>query len=362
MSKLRVLFAPDYRAGNPYQAYLGEALGHLGIEVSFLSEYRRVLPLTRGSRGRSPDIVHLHWPEKYFGQFGDGFDRLRQLRYPFDLWLTASYRPIVWTAHNFMPHNRGSDNRGVFRNVRHTAARSAAVFAHSEAARDQLVTRLNIARERVHVIPFGDHAIKVGRPLIREEARRKLQLPLETRICLVFGTVSPYKGTDELIRFWKQARLPHRLIVIGPVLSPTFAEMLGNLAEGSPAIDLRLTKEWLEDQVLHAWLSAADCTLFNYREILTSGAAALARSYGLPVVLPRRLTTVDLCEPDPLVLRFDSLETDFCQVVDRALATPPDYDRARKWRDATSWERVAEATSAIYKTIATHRGTVRQAE
>src|SRR5215813_9208324 len=154
LASLRVLFAPDYSSGNPYQSYLAEALRHFDVEVSFLSEYRRGLPLARGSRSKTPDIIHIHWPEKYFGRFDRGLDRLRTMRYPFDLWLTTACRPMVWTAHNLMPHNRCRDG-GVLRNMRFTGRRAAAVFAHSEAAREELVGQLNIAQECIHVIPFG---------------------------------------------------------------------------------------------------------------------------------------------------------------------------------------------------------------
>ena len=63
---MRVVFAPDYRIGVPYQALLADALGRRGIEVSFLSDNYRSLPLFRGSRSEVPDIVHIHWPGNLF--------------------------------------------------------------------------------------------------------------------------------------------------------------------------------------------------------------------------------------------------------------------------------------------------------
>src|SRR5438105_3895817 len=80
-AKIRVLFAPDYRDGLPYQDLLAKALVRHGVEVSFLTDYRRGLPLFRGSFGNRPDIVHIHFPEKYFRKSGDRWDKLRVLRY-----------------------------------------------------------------------------------------------------------------------------------------------------------------------------------------------------------------------------------------------------------------------------------------
>jgi glycosyltransferase involved in cell wall biosynthesis len=348
--KFRVLFAPDYRAGVPYQELLAQALARRGVEVSFLTDYRLGLPLFRGSWGMSPQIVHVHWPEKYFDSWGDCWDKLRVSRYLLDFWLTSLYRPIVLTAHNLLPHNR-SDEPGVLRNVKFTACSARGVFVHSEAARERIRETFGVLDQRLHVIPYGDHAITMGCPLRREDARAKLGLAMNEKICLVFGTVSPYKGTDELVRFWIETRLSHRLLIVGPIVSDEFAMTLRQLARHYPVIDLRLTREWLSDADLRLWLSATDCSIFNYREIFTSGAAALARSYGIPILIPHRLTSVDLDEPHPHVFRFDALDTDFRTQLEYALATPCDYDLAAEWRRKTDWERVAEITASVYRDV-----------
>jgi beta-1,4-mannosyltransferase len=350
MMALRVLFAPDYRAGNPYQELLAHALASRGIDVTFLSDYHRGLPLARGVHNAAPDIVHMHWPEKYFAGRGDSWDRLRLARYPLDLWLTGLRQPIVLTAHNLFPHNKGTD-AAVRRNVRRTVRSAKAIFAHGEAARGRLLETFDVNGSRVHVIPFGDHSVHLGPPLPKGGARAKLGIADAAKICLVFGTVSPYKGTDALVRYWTQAALPYRLVVVGPVLSRDFASELASAGAGCEFVDLRLSEKWLDDEELRTWLSAADCTIFNYREIFTSGAAPLARSYGLPLLIPRRLDTVDLDEPHPHVFRFDGLGAEFCTLLERAIATPRDYDLAQAWREQTSWERVAELTVPVYRSL-----------
>jgi hypothetical protein len=87
--------------------------------------------------------------------------------------------------------------------------------------------------------------------------------------------------------------------------------------------------------------------LFNYRAIFTSGAACLARSYGVPILMPSRLGTVELGEPNRLVFRFS--EGDLREKLEQALQTKPDYEAAAPWRDATAWPRVAAATAEVYR-------------
>ena len=347
---MRILFAPDYRTGNPYQSLLADALCRLGVEVTFLRDYYNYFPLFRGSRTKNPDILHIHWPEEYFPRRKDYWNLIRVARYPADLWLTMRNYRVVVTAHNLFPHNRANEP-GIYHDIRYTLRRAQAIFVHSNVARQQVCETFAISNNHIHTIPLGDHSIPIREPMPRDQARKRLGLPLNAKICLVFGMVSPYKGTDELVRFWSKNHVPHRLIMIGFIDSKAFADRLNELAQGHDTIDLRLRNDWLDDATLRVWLSAADCSIFNYQSVLTSGAAALSRSYGLPLLIPRRLKSVDLDEPHPHVFRFNSLDTDFEMELVRALATPSDYNLAREWRRKTSWERVAELSASVYRNV-----------
>jgi hypothetical protein len=228
---------------------------------------------------------------------------------------------------------------------------AAAVFAHAEPARKMIAETFSISDDLVEVIPFGDHAVTLGEPQDRGEAARALGLPLREKVCLMFGTVSPYKGISEVVRFWSEARVPYRLVVVGPVISADYADAIRAAAGEAPTIDLRLSPDWLDDEALRTWLSAVDCVIFNYKSIFTSGAGALARSFGVPSILPRSAATLDLGEPHIHVFRFDDLQTDFRDRLERALATPCDYAQAEDWRRRTSWDAVAARTAPVYRRV-----------
>ena len=82
----------------------------------------------------------------------------------------------------------------------------------------------------------------------------------------------------------------------------------------------------------------ADCMLFNYRQILTSGSASLARSWGIPMALPARLTTVDLMEPCANVVRFADTPEAMLAAVRQAAAAGPMPAAAAHFRAATAWD------------------------
>ena len=350
---MEVLFAPDWRDGVPYQRLLAEALVPHGVAVNFLRDYKRILPLARLLHRTRCDVLHLHWPEAYFPKKKDGFDWFRRARFSTDLALATRRCALVVTAHNLHAHNRSGE--AFARHNTGAAFRKAeAVIAHSQAARENIVENFDIAPSSVHVIPHGDLSVTISEPLPCSKARTSLGLG-ESEVCLMFGAIEPYKGIEEAIAFWKRTQPGAMLAIAGKPISEAYASQLSAAAAGTSLVHLHFG--WLDDERLRRWLSAADCVLFNYREIFTSGAACLARSWGVPILLPTRLQTVALDEPHPLVFRFQSFDTDFRTQLRHALAAHPDYAAARKWRQTTAWPRVAEATASVYRLAAGARST-----
>jgi beta-1,4-mannosyltransferase len=152
-----------------------------------------------------------------------------------------------------------------------------------------------------------------------------------------------------VLDWWRADETPAMLVVAGKPLSPEYEAAIRERGTGRK---IRLELAWQTDEGLKRWLAAADCVLFHYRAIFTSGAACLARSLGIPILIPRRLDTVDLAEPHPLVFRFDALESDFRAALEAALTARPDYAAAEAWRQATAWNRIAEQTALVYRGIA----------
>src|SRR5205823_14681190 len=96
--------------------------------------------------------------------------------------------------------------------------RGKADFFLAETEVDLMCATFVVSSQRCHVIPYGDHSVGMGDPMPRADARRQLNLPQTAKVCLVFGTVSPYKGSEEIIQFWVRNRIPYHLVIAGPVL------------------------------------------------------------------------------------------------------------------------------------------------
>jgi glycosyltransferase involved in cell wall biosynthesis len=342
---LDVLFAPDWRSGNPYQTLLAKALRYQGVNVRFLEGYKRILPLSRLLATQRCDVLHLHWPEAYFTPRHDGFDWFRGARFPIDLAGATRRCFLATTAHNLQAHNHANEGF-MARNIKCVHTKAAVVFAHSAIAKQRLVEAFALPVEKVRVIPHGDLCEVLSAPIPASKAREELGLS-PGKIALVFGTVEPYKGLEEIIAWWQWAQPDVRLAIIGKPMTPEYGSQIELQIGDFKNITHRF--EWLPDILLRLWLSAADVTIFNYHHIFTSGAANLARSFGIPIVLPKRLDTVVLGEPTPYVHRFTNFATDFAEQLTAALAVQPDFAAAASWREASNWDTVARLTADGYR-------------
>ena len=341
-----VVFAPDWRAGVPYQELLAAALEKCGVRVSFFSGYKRLFPLARLAKRFPGQILHLHWPEAFYPKRGDLFDFFRNARFALDLRAASRRNCIATTGHNLYPHDRSSE-WFAHRNMAAAHRAASIVFAHSDAAKAKLISSFHLSPTKVRVVPHGDLSVTLGAPCERAAARQGLDIASHARIALLFGTIEPYKGQEELITWWRERNPDVTLVIAGKPESSEYEDKIRKMIGGGPNILLRAG--WLSDEQLRQWLSAADVALFNYRTILTSGAASLARSWGLPVILPHRLDTVALDEPSPFVHRFHEMDRDFQDCLTAAMLQPADYPAARGFRENCNWDRIAGLTVDGYR-------------
>lgn len=344
---MKVTFAPDWRGGVPYQRLLAQHLADCGVEVSFLGNYHRGFPLYRGMKRQQSDLLHLHWPEAYWPTRGNALDFFRLRRYPLDLRMAARLSPLVYTAHNLWPHNVAPSS-GIRRTVSATLKTARAIFVHSQGALDEMRRDFDVDPAKCVLIPHGDLSADLGNPVPRNEARATLNLDSRP-VVLMFGRIEPYKGIEPVMAWWKQHRPEARLFIVGELGVAGYDRVLAPLAGSCE--NIQITFRRLNDSELNLWLSAVDGVLFNYRRIFTSGAASLARSWGVPVLLPSHLKTVELGEPSPYVVRFHSLEENFSSTLDSALSQPSNFAAAQGWRDHISWPGIARKTTETYRKI-----------
>lgn len=349
-SPLHVLYLSRVRL-NPYVRLL--AAGVEKADPAIRTEVIAVLPWRRVLLGAAPDVLHLHWVELQFayGRPDPLRARLGWLR--LRLVLAALRRRgtrLVYTVHNLHHHEdrfpalQEAANAWLF-------ARADAVHVHDAATAAEVAARWG-RRERVFVIPHGHYREVYPADVPREEARRRLDVPVDAFVYLCLGQIRPYKGIDRLIHAFQALQDPTAVLVIaGHLTSEAYGRHLQRLSGGHPGI--RLHTAYIPDHELQVFFNAADACVLPYRRATTSGAALLALSFGKPIVAPALGPFPELIADGNGVL-FEAGEADLTAALRAVRALDPDRARAAALRVAAArdWALLGAHHAAVYRQIA----------
>ncbi|HZP42482.1 MAG TPA: glycosyltransferase [Candidatus Binatia bacterium] len=328
----RIAALPRRLPSNPYCALLYGAVERLGVEVVEGASGVRWLLRAR----RRVAVLHFHWPERHF----DPRRLASAVAFVLRLLLARllGYR-LVWTVHNLRPHE--GDTPG-HRLVRAALLRLATPIAHCEAAR----RALGRAAARAVVVPHGSYVGWYPNRVGARAARARLGLAADARVLACFGQIRPYKGIEQLLRAFAAIPDPDvRLVIAGEPVGGADARVL---AVGDPRVQLVLGR--IPDDEVQVVVNAADVMVVPYRDVLTSGAAMLAFSFGRGIIAPRLGCLADLAETGAAILYDPDEPGALAAALRRGLAADATAlgGAARRLARALSWEAIARRHLAVY--------------
>ena len=233
------------------------------------------------------------------------------------------------------------------------------VIVHLESQKEILL-RLGLTPERVSVIPHGTKIIDVD----REASRRRLGLPLNGNILLMFGFVKPHKclhvAAEALNIVRKECKDTYLFIAGG--LAPTASEehrrYANSLRKKIEELDLEdnviFPNKYYPDEDVPYIFSACDIVLFPYYEEdrSSSGSLHLAIGAGKPIIASRipKFEELRHISDELLVLPYNSEA--IAKLALRIFKEPNFRNyiikRTEAYRKFTSWENTARKHLELY--------------
>lgn len=279
---------PDYRNSNPYQKQLIAGLERRGVDVE-VADSALLFPVLRACLDRGiPDVVHLHWAHRFVATDRSLFVLLLGLRLLFDLAVLRLVGVrVVWTVHNRNDHERRSP--GVECLVRHLLARvCSGIVVHCESARETVREAYRLpdrVADRIRVVPHGNYLDAYENDASPSTARDQLDLPPDATVFLYFGTIRRYKNVPALLdAFASVDEADARLLVAGSAWGDDLEAAVRERSARDERV--RAIIEYVPDETIQRYLNAADAVVLPFENVLTSGSALLAMSFGRALIVP----------------------------------------------------------------------------
>lgn len=248
--------------------------------ISVLNHFKLVAGILRNKNA----ILHYHWLE-----FQD-FKSL--LGMPWKMACIYLFKKlggtIVWTLHNEFPHDQ--KYLGLHRYLHKKMAQwSDALHVHCKTAVAKMSPRLNAPVEKFNLVPHPEYPVH---PIPKEEALDKLNTHLQRKISsdkpllLMFGNISRYKQIEKVADIVMGLETECKLLIVGPIKKGNM-ELYEELEDKQKRSErIRIVPDFISEEHVPWFYSAADICVFNYREILSSGSYHMAQAHHKTIIAP----------------------------------------------------------------------------
>jgi beta-1,4-mannosyltransferase len=280
------------RSASTYTDCLFAALRQSGVECVDAMFAGRWLV----ANARRGDIALFHWPSFLYAINASGLKCLVWFARCVALLLLLRIKGarIVWVAHNLMPHDRSRiellDPIGRWLVIR----LSERILVHGANTAKVLQERFPATAGKLVLIPHGNWIDHYKHDITRVQARRALGIPDGAFVHLFFGACKSYKRIDALVSAFRKGPLGDYLVIAGRFQEPAYEKQILALIGGDSRVIMN--SGFIEDDDVQTYLRACDAVVVPYREILTSGTAILAMSFGRPIVSIRAGFLIDVVD------------------------------------------------------------------
>jgi D-inositol-3-phosphate glycosyltransferase len=318
--------------------------------------YIRLLYYTSSTRS---DIFHIQWEKSIVL-----FDRTL-----LNLYYKLLGKKLVFTAHNVYREARDSTATPLrwfsLKLMYHIVDR---IIVHTPKMKEELCSLFRISPEKVIIIPHGINNRVQKKGITQEDARRKLDIVQTAHVVLFFGQIDEYKGIETLID--ATAVLIQKdpsiiLIVAGKPKrqSDYVLRLKTQIGKSLPEKNVMLRLQFIPDNEVETYFSAADCVVLPYKRIFQSGVLFLAYRFGIPIIAADvgsfaedvvDKVTGFICKPNDA----EDMAVQLRKYFDSTLFHQREQTRASIIELAEkkySWTNIGRQTYEVYMDLAKHR-------
>lgn len=366
---------------NYYDFGLGEGLRQCGVDVSLYTCEKTLKP-------PNVDVNVIH---SFSGVFGKGNSVLRGARFLMagiktavdakrrgisllhfhffhygimEMYLIVLSRylgfRIVVTAHDVESFAGGYSERL----CKYILSSANAVIAHNNVSKVELINKVGLATESIHIVPHGNYLAQSELSPSRESARSRLKIDEGRIVILFFGQIKEVKGLDIAIAalgklISDSPSFNPLLIIAGKVWKDDFdkySELINKYGlKNNVLTDVR----YISDEEALTYYAASNIVVLPYRRIYQSGVLLMAMSLKRCVVasdLPGMVEVLGRDGKYGLLFKSNDHES-LANLLGELLSADCLLDDIGEhayllMKDSYSWRSIGEQTYDVYKSVA----------
>ncbi|MDP2947644.1 MAG: glycosyltransferase [Nanoarchaeota archaeon] len=284
--KFNIIFSP-YNEKNPYQKILIKALNRLNINV--MTSEPKLSRLITKKVWRKYNILHLHWIHPFYISRNLLTSIIDLTIFIFELiFLKIMGMKIIWTSHNIQDHENNYPRLDKICRI-FTSKIVDTIIVHSKTGKNIIIKSLGIKDpNKIYIIFHGNYIKYYKNEISKHEARRILKMNKDSFIYLFFGIIRPYKGVIELIKHFKKLddHKDKSLIIAGESNHTNLTKQIKK--EIGTNKNIMFINKFIDEDKIQLYMNSANVVVLPYKNILTSGSAILAMSFGKPLIVPTK--------------------------------------------------------------------------
>lgn len=214
----------------------------------------------------SPEIFITNYWMTFFGPFMGWFGRSLK---------NKSKRIAI--LHNLIPHEKRFFDQWC---NRYFLKHYDGFVVLSEAVKQDLLLMKPDAKFLLIEHPLYDH---FGEKMSSDAAIKKLGIEENKKIVLFFGIIRDYKGLDNLIKAMSILSDDYQLVIAGEVYGDA-AQYDELIASTGKSESIYFFNQYIADDEVNLYFSAADLCVLPYRTATQSGITAISHYFDVPVL------------------------------------------------------------------------------
>jgi len=230
-------------------------------------------------------IIHLHWIENYMYSKKGYINSLFKFSFilTFFFLLKIYGKKFIITLHNVVSHDNKFPNfeKKGFKIYLNNLANK--IICHNNYSKTEASRLYSIDERKLVMIPHMSFLSFYQNDIPKCEARRKLGIPINSRVVLFFGSQAIYKGKKSMLGIIKLfLEKGYYCILAGNIGDSSLRNSLREILLKNKK--LLVFDKYIPDEDIQIYMNCCDVGILPYTKISTSGIAYLFASFKKPLI------------------------------------------------------------------------------